>query len=75
MEKFEYKTYSIKPTRKPTTGFRLKDEKIMKWDATMLQEELTNMGLQGWELVSIIATSIFRGETDGLTLVFKRKLQ
>ncbi len=65
MEQYEYKTL-------------LTDAKGFfggKVDPNILQLQLNELGRQGWELVSTVATVQSYGSTRWLISIFKRKIQ
>ncbi|SHI01731.1 protein of unknown function [Sporobacter termitidis DSM 10068] len=65
MEKFEYKTLFIDV--KGVFGGKV--------DQSTFQDELNELGLQGWELVNTVAAAQSYGSTRCIISVFKRKLQ
>lgn len=65
MEKFEYKT--LFTDAKGVFGGKV--------DESTFQNELNELGLQGWELVSTVAAAQSYGSTRWIISIFKRKLQ
>lgn len=64
MEKFEYKTLYT-----PTKGMLGGDV-----DQIAFQSALNELGSQGWELVSTVASAQSYGATKWIISLFKRKL-
>jgi len=64
MDKFEYKT--LFTDAKGIFGGKV--------DKYKLQQELNELGSQGWELVSTVATAQSYGSTRWIISVFKRKI-
>ena len=64
MDKYEYKT--VFTDAKGVLG-----GKVDKYD---FQEELNELGKQGWELVSTVAATQAYGSTRWIISVFKRKI-
>lgn len=64
MEKYEYKT--LMTDAKGFLGGKV--------DSDRFEDELNNLGLQGWELVSTVATAQSYGNTRWIISVFKRKI-
>ena len=64
--KWEYKTIKL-----ATTGFvgGLMGGKL---DDTKLNNEMNQLGIQGWELVSSFSTSQSFGESRDIVLIFKK---
>ncbi|WP_046214343.1 DUF4177 domain-containing protein [Paenibacillus wulumuqiensis] len=62
MSQWEYKTLKL-----PAAGFI-----NGRVDSHLLQEELNNLGFDGWELVSSFDTSISQGDLGEIVLIFKR---
>lgn len=58
MTKWEYKIINIR-----SEGYRLNPE---------AEPELTRLGDEGWELVSITSVNFKTGATDNIGMVFKR---
>ena len=65
MDKFEYKT--LFTDAKGTFGGKV--------DKNAFQQELNELGSQGWELVSAIPTAQSYGSTRWVISIFKRKVQ
>lgn len=65
MDKFEYKT--LFTDAKGVLGG--------KFDQYAFQNELNELGSQGWELVSTVATAQSYGSTRWVISIFKRKIQ
>lgn len=63
MEQWEYKTLKVK-----SGGFL-----GGKVDTEKLQEEMNQLGREGWELVSCFDTSMGEGASREIISVFKRK--
>lgn len=64
MEKFEYKT--LFTDAKGVLGGKV--------DQTEYQNELNELGAQGWELVSTVAAAQSYGSTRWIITTFKRKI-
>jgi hypothetical protein len=65
MDKFEYKT--VFTDAKGVFGGKV--------DQHEFQKELNELGLQGWELVSTVATAQSYGSTRWVVSILKRKIQ
>jgi hypothetical protein len=65
MEKFEYKT--IFTDAKGVLGGKV--------DESAFQNELNELGLQGWELVNTVSAAQTYGNTRWIISIFKRKVQ
>lgn len=65
MDKFEYKTLFI--DAKGVFGGKV--------DPYTFQNELNELGSQGWELVSTVAAAQSYGSTRWIISTFKRKIQ
>ncbi len=65
MEKFEYKT--LFSDAKGVFGGKV--------DQLTFQNELNELGSQGWELVNTVATAQSYGSTRWLISIFKRRIQ
>lgn len=65
MEKFEYKT--LLTDAKGTLGGKV--------DQSAFQDELNELGMQGWELVNTVAAAQSYGSTRWIISIFKRKIQ
>ncbi len=65
MEKFEYKT--IFTDAKGVLGGKV--------DQYSFQNDLNEMGSQGWELVNTVAAAQSYGSTRWIISIFKRKIQ
>ena len=65
MKKFEYKSVEF-----DTNGFFSGG----KLDSKEFDRTLNDLGREGWELVSCVATSYARGETRWVYAVFKREV-
>ncbi len=65
MEKFEYKT--LFTDAKGVLGGKV--------DQDGLENELNELGLQGWELVNTVAAAQSYGSTRWIISIFKRKMQ
>lgn len=64
MEQFEYKT--LFTDAKGILGGKVNEDQ--------LQTDLSELGQQGWELVSTVATAQSYGSTRWLISIFKRKM-
>jgi len=64
MDKFEYQTIIYNP--KGVFGGKV--------DANDFDKSLNDLGANGWELVSCVASSEAYGQTKHLVCVFKRKI-
>jgi len=68
MEKFEYKTVVTKISRQ-------RDD-IEDSAGNLLENDLNGLGMQGWELVSVIPVATYiQGMTGRYISIFKRKIQ
>lgn len=65
MDKFEYKT--LFTDAKGVLGGKV--------DQFAFQNELQELGLQGWELVNSVSTAQSYGSTRWIISIFKRKIQ
>ncbi len=65
MEKFEYKT--LFTDAKGALGGKV--------DQYSFQNELNELGSQGWELVNTVAAAQSYGSTRWIVSIFKRKIQ
>ena len=65
MDKFEYKT--LFTDAKGTFGGKV--------DKSEYQQELNELGSQGWELVSVVPTAQSYGSTRWVISIFKRRVQ
>ncbi len=65
MEIFEYKTFFT--DAKGVLGGRV--------DQNTFQNELNELGRQGWELVNTVAAAQSYGSTRWIISIFKRKIQ
>lgn len=65
MEKFEYKT--LFTDAKGALGGKV--------DQYTFQNELNDLGSQGWELVNTVAAAQSYGSTRWIVSIFKRKIQ
>jgi hypothetical protein len=65
MEKFEYKTLFTEA--KGALGGKV--------DQYSFQNELNELGSQGWELVNTVAAAQSYGSTRWMISIFKRKIQ
>ena len=65
MDKFEYKT--LFTDAKGAFGGKV--------DKNAFQQELNELGSQGWELVSTIPTAQSYGSTRWVISIFKRRIQ
>jgi hypothetical protein len=65
MDKFEYKT--LVTDAKGFLGGKV--------DQYKFQNELNELGSQGWELVSTVASAQSYGSTRWIISIFKRKIQ
>lgn len=65
MDRFEYKT--LFTDAKGIFGGKV--------DKYAFQQELNELGVQGWELVSTIPTAQSYGSTRWVISIFKRKMQ
>ncbi|MHB8130642.1 MAG: DUF4177 domain-containing protein [Mobilitalea sp.] len=65
MDKFEYKT--LFTDAKGVLGGKV--------DQFAFQNELQELGLQGWELVNSVGTAQSYGSTRWIISIFKRKIQ
>ena len=65
MEKFEYKT--LFTDAKGALGCKV--------DRYTFQNELNELGSQGWELVNTVAAAQSYGSTRWIVSIFKRKIQ
>jgi len=65
MEKFEYKT--LFTDAKGALGGKV--------DQYSFQNELNELGSQGWELVNTVAAAQSYGSTRWMISIFKRKIQ
>lgn len=65
MEKYEYKT--LFTDAKGVFGGKL--------DQSVFQNELNELGLQGWELINSVASAQSYGSTRWIISIFKRKIQ
>ena len=65
MAKFEYRTMTYDP--KGIWGGKV--------DTQDFQERLNDLGAQGWELVSSVATAQSYGVTKSVVSIFKRKIR
>ena len=64
MDQYEYKT--LYTDAKGFLGGKV--------DQSMLQIQLNELGLQGWELVNTVATAQSYGSTRWIISIFKRKI-
>lgn len=65
MDRFEYRTVLT------DTGGLMGG----KVDAPALEHTLNNMGQDGWELVSAVATAMGEGATRHIVSIFKRRIE
>jgi hypothetical protein len=63
MKKYEYKVINA-----TTIGFWKP-----KLETNVVTEEMNKMGQDGWELVSVMDTSVGYGQTNEILLFFKRE--
>jgi AraC-like DNA-binding protein len=64
MKTFEYKTVEIKPVGKW----------IAKYDFTLIDQQINELGKSGWELVSVVSKNVGYGSTESFIYTFKRAI-